>query len=67
MRMSNNNDYLTPRRVAIDSSGNLWVANLGGGPEGIGSVTELVGAAAPVLTPMVACLRKTTPAAVCLP
>ena len=53
--------------VAIDSSGNLWVASQGGGPDGIGVVTELVGVAAPVLTPMVACLTKATPATVCLP
>jgi streptogramin lyase len=50
-----------PGGVAIDSSGNLWVANGGG------NVIELVGVAAPVLTPMVACLTKTKPATVCLP
>ena len=49
--------------MAIDSSGNLWVANSGGD----NTVTELVGVAAPVLTPMVACLTQTTPATVCLP
>ncbi len=38
--------------MAIDSSGNLWV------PNNSGIVTELVGVAAPVLTPMVACLTK---------
>ena len=53
--------------VAIDSSGNLWVTSQRGGPDGIGAVTELVGVAAPVLTPMVACLTKATPATVCLP
>jgi streptogramin lyase len=56
-----------PFGVAIDSSGNLWVANEGGGPDGVGVATELVGVAAPVLTPMVACLKQTTPATVCLP
>ena len=56
-----------PFGVAIDSSGNLWVANEGGGPDGIGVATELVGVAAPVLTPMVTCLTQTTPATVCLP
>ena len=38
--------------MAIDSSGNLWV------PNNSGIVSELVGVAAPVLTPMVACLTK---------
>jgi DNA-binding beta-propeller fold protein YncE len=55
-------NFFGPGGVAIDSSGNLWVANFGGN-----IVTELVGVAAPVLTPMVACLTKTTPATVCLP
>ena len=54
--------FLSPVGVAIDSSGNLWVAN-----GGDNTVTELVGAAAPVLTPIVACLKKTPPATVCLP
>jgi len=53
--------------LLLDSSGNLWVANEGGGPDGVGVATELVGVAAPVLTPMVACLKQTTPATVCLP
>jgi hypothetical protein len=38
-----------------------WVANAGG------TITELVGVATPVLTPMAACLTKTPPATVCLP
>ncbi len=51
-----------PEFPVIDSSGNLWVTNSRGS-----TVTELVGVAAPVLTPMVACLQKTPPATVCLP
>jgi streptogramin lyase len=55
-------NFFGPGGVAIDSSGNLWVPN-----GGDNTVTELVGVAAPVLTPMVACLTQTTPATVCLP
>ena len=55
-------NFDNPGAVAINSAGNLWVTNFGGD-----TVTELVGVAAPVLTPMVACLQQTTPATVCLP
>ena len=48
--------------VAIDAAGNVWAANAGGN-----SVAEIVGVARPVLTPRVACLKQTTPHAVCLP
>jgi streptogramin lyase len=51
-----------PFGVAIDSAGNVWVAN-----ENDNTVTELVGAARPVRTPKVACLKLATPHAVCLP
>lgn len=45
--------------IAIDSSGNLWV---------VGEILgEFIGLAHPALTPLVACLTKTPPAAVCLP
>jgi streptogramin lyase len=37
----------TPNSVAIDASGDVWATN------GIGSVTELIGAASPVVTPIV--------------
>jgi hypothetical protein len=40
-----------PFRVAIDKSGNVWVANLGTTVPGSGTITEIVGAAAPVVTP----------------
>ncbi len=50
-----------PTGIAIDAAGNVWVAN------GLGnSVTEIVGAARPVLTPLVACLTQMPPQAVCL-
>lgn len=41
---------VNPGAIAIDSSGNVWTANAGA----VGSVTELIGAAAPVVTPLVA-------------
>jgi sugar lactone lactonase YvrE len=46
--------------LAIDASGNVWL-NAGG------SVVEIVGAARPVLTPLVACLKQSPPSTVCLP
>jgi sugar lactone lactonase YvrE len=55
-------DYDGPDGVAIDASGNVWSANTGNA-----SVAEIIGVASPVLTPMVACLQKTTPNTVCLP
>ena len=41
-----------PFRLAIDRSGSVWVANLGTTTTGASTVTELVGVAAPVVTPM---------------
>lgn len=43
---------VNPYRLALDSSGNVWVANLGSAVAGTGTVTEIVGAAAPVVTPL---------------
>jgi hypothetical protein len=40
-----------PFRVGIDGSGDLWVANLGSSAAGMGMVTQIVGVAAPVVTP----------------
>ena len=54
--------FSAPDGVAIDASGNVWSANAGGD-----SVAEIVGAARPVLTPRVACLKQTPAHAVCLP
>jgi sugar lactone lactonase YvrE len=48
-----------PNGVAIDSAGNVWIANTAG------SMTELVGVAGPVLTPIQACLQ--TGHNVCVP
>jgi len=45
--------------IATDSSGNVWVVG--------NSLGEFIGLARPALTPLVACLTKTPPAAVCLP
>jgi hypothetical protein len=39
-----------PLNVAIDPSGNIWITNYNNG--GISSVTEIVGTAAPVTTPL---------------
>ena len=41
----------TPYKLAIDRSGNVWVANLSGPVSGKSTVTEMVGVAAPVVTP----------------
>jgi streptogramin lyase len=54
-------NFKGPIGVAIDAGGNIWVPNAGN------SVAEIVGAARPVLTPLVACLKQKTPHAVCLP
>ena len=51
-----------PQAVALDAGGNVWVANTNGN-----SVTELVGTATPVVTPISACLKLKTGRAVCLP
>lgn len=40
-----------PFRAAIDKSGNVWVANLSTPKAGYGMITQIVGAAAPVVTP----------------
>ena len=54
-------NFKGPNDVAIDSAGNVWVTNFHQ------SLTELVGAARPVLTPRVACLKQSPPHAVFLP
>ncbi|HEY6374199.1 MAG TPA: NHL repeat-containing protein [Edaphobacter sp.] len=41
-----------PFRLALDRSGNIWVANLGSQIAGQGTITKIVGAAAPVVTPV---------------
>ena len=55
-------NFNSPVGVAVDAAGDVWVANGNGY-----SVSALVGAARPVLTPLVACLKERTPSAVCLP
>lgn len=50
-----NSSFSAPQGVAIDASGNVWVANSGGQSNATpGSITQLVGVAAPVKTPAVA-------------
>jgi streptogramin lyase len=46
--------YVTSPGIAIDGSGDVWLANSNGN-----SVTELIGAAAPVITPIAAGLPAT--------
>ena len=48
----NNPEVSGPAGLAVDASGNLWVANFGSGFSG--SVTELVGIAFPTKTPIAA-------------
>jgi hypothetical protein len=43
--------FVHPTLLALDASGNVWVTHFDG-------VSELLGAAAPVLTPIQACLKK---------
>jgi hypothetical protein len=40
-----------PYRLAIDRSGSVWVANLGGSSTSAGMISQIVGVAAPVVTP----------------
>ena len=40
-----------PYRLAIDRSGSVWVTNLGGSSTTTGTITQMVGVAAPVVTP----------------
>jgi hypothetical protein len=43
----------SPHSIAIDPSGNVWIANTG-----IGTVLEMVGTAAPVETPVIGPVRR---------
>jgi hypothetical protein len=45
----------TPTGIAIDSSGNVWVSNSGNN-----SVTEILGAAAPIITPLSVAVHNVT-------
>jgi streptogramin lyase len=64
-------NFSGPSGIAIDASGNVWVSNCGTSTcfniPGVGSVSEFVGAASPVLTRLAACLAKPSPSAVCVP
>ncbi len=40
-----------PYRLAIDRSGSVWVTNLGGSSPNNGTITQIVGVAAPIVTP----------------
>ena len=39
VRAGDNTGFIYPAGIAVDSSGNIYVANAAGGPDGIGSVT----------------------------
>ena len=57
-----------PTAIAIDAAGDVWVANQSGSGYGYtGSISEFIGLAKPVRTPLVACLKASPPHAVCLP
>jgi streptogramin lyase len=58
----NTGDIDLPDAIAIDSSGNVWIASLSGSgsAESTGSLTELVGAATPVVTPLAAGVKNGT-------
>jgi len=59
--ISSGDDFLSS---AIDAAGNVWVTIQGKVDQG---VSEVIGAARPVRTPLVACLKQWPPHAVCLP
>jgi hypothetical protein len=40
-----------PTGLGIDASGNVWISGINNAPNGYGFVTELIGIAAPVVTP----------------
>jgi hypothetical protein len=46
------NEFTDPLNVAIDPSGNLWITNYDGTGTNGGEVVEIIGAAAPVVTPL---------------
>ena len=51
--------YLSnPYKLAIDNAGNVWVANLGTAVAGSGLVTQILGAASPVRTPLAAAVQQ---------
>lgn len=56
-----------PRGIEIDASGNIWITNYSQSTGYNGSVSEIIGAARPVRTPLVSCLTQSPPSAVCLP
>jgi len=47
-----------PEGIAIDGSGNVWLANIGIVAHATGSLTEFVGVASPVITPIAAALHQ---------
>ncbi|WP_263367206.1 hypothetical protein [Edaphobacter bradus] len=48
-----------PVRLGIDRSGSVWVANLGSTTAGTGMVTQIVGVAAPAVTPLSLAVQNT--------
>ncbi len=47
-----------PRSLAVDSSGNVWVANNLTGASGSTTIVEIVGVAAPTITPVALALKQ---------
>lgn len=48
-----------PFRVAIDPSGNVWIANLGTTTANTGMITQIIGVAAPAVTPLSLAVQNT--------
>ncbi len=47
-----------PYRLAIDRSGSVWIANLAGSSSGTSTITQMVGVAAPVITPLALAIQN---------
>ena len=58
----NGGSVALPVTVAIDGSGNVWIGNLSGSgaAQATGSITELIGAATPVVTPLSVGVKNNT-------
>jgi hypothetical protein len=53
--------FLTnPLKLAVDGAGNVWVANVGTSVAGSGTITQFVGAAQPVVTPLSLAVKTAT-------
>ena len=54
-----NPDFNAPQAIAVDASGNVWVGNSAGQQNAVaGTLTEVIGVAHPVKTPLQAALKS---------